>query len=716
MAAAVGLSATMIAVAPQAAAEAAACPTVRADVQTGADMMASQVSTVPVLTTVASLGALPHPVATLPATRVAPVETTVYAVGARLIGHRLDPDGDIHLLLRDGAGGQAAADVPDPACVPSSSPFRTAIAEVRAQLLAAFTVGPTLTAADVPVRIDGVGYHDVAGSTGAAPNGVSLHPVLSLQLGAPAGSTRRISGADRFATAAAVSAATFPTGAPVVFVASGRDFPDAVSGAAAAGAHRAPVLLAEPGALPAATAAELDRLGAGTGYLLGGEGALSAGVESAVRARVGRVVRLAGVDRYATSAAVSRALFTPGVADALVATGLDFPDALAGSAAAGALGGPVLLVSPGSVPGPVVAELTRLRPARITLLGGTAAVSAAVQSKLAAVAPVRRLAGVDRYATAATVATTVFPKADQVLLATGSGFADALAGGPAGALAKAPVLLSGAACVPSTTGRALGRLGLPGLTLLGGLGALASTVARLAPCTVYVAPPYVERVPVPAGCLTVSPAIVGIKVYLVQQALGLVGHRERYDSATVSAVRAFQQRRGLRVTGVVDRTTWDALGTGYDFCVDRFTVQPTVVPDALPSAHIAALLAFAQAQVGRPYVWGGAGPMGYDCSGLALQAMYAGGRTLPGVTTDRHVEADFRTAAVWYRSPAFVHVPLAQRRAGDLVFWYDTISHMAVYLGADRIVEAVRPQVRTTSLWAHGTPLPTVVRPFVGYG
>ena len=67
-----------------------------------------------------------------------------------------------------------------------------------------------------------------------------------------------------------------------------------------------------------------------------------------------------------------------------------------------------------------------------------------------------------------------------------------------------------------------------------------------------------------------------------------------------------------------------------------------------------------------------------------------------------------------YRSTAMLHVPLAQRRPGDLVFWYSDVSHMAVYLGNDRIVEAVRPLVRTASLWVHGTPLPTVVRPFPG--
>ena len=73
---------------------------------------------------------------------------------------------------------------------------------------------------------------------------------------------------------------------------------------------------------------------------------------------------------------------------------------------------------------------------------------------------------------------------------------------------------------------------------------------------------YVTRVPLPKGCLLVSPEIVGIKVYLVQRALHLVGHKERYDGATVAAVRSFQSTHHLAVTGAVDATTWTAFTTG----------------------------------------------------------------------------------------------------------------------------------------------------------
>ena len=225
---------------------------------------------------------------------------------------------------------------------------------------------------------------------------------------------------------------------------------------------------------------------------------------------------------------------------------------------------------------------------------------------------------------------------------------------------------------------------------------------------------YVTRVPIPRGCLTVSPAIVGIKVYLVQKALHLVGHKERYDTATVAAVKAFQSAHALPVTGVVDTLTWTALGTGYPFCVDRYTEQPAVPAGASASARIEAMIGYASGKLGLPYVWGGAGPMGFDCSGLDLQALYAGGVVVPGIGADRHVQADFATTKALYAS-SLPHVPFSQRRRGDLIFYGSPISHMAIYLGGGRILEAVRPVVRTASLWADGlTAQPYVLRPFPG--
>jgi hypothetical protein len=87
------------------------------------------------------------------------------------------------------------------------------------------------------------------------------------------------------------------------------------------------------------------------------------------------VLREAGADRYGTSAAISANSFSPGQTLVYLATGVDFPDALAGAALAGAAPAPVLLSRPDCVPSVVKAEIDRLGPSAVILLGGTRALS-----------------------------------------------------------------------------------------------------------------------------------------------------------------------------------------------------------------------------------------------------------------------------------------------------------------------------------------------------
>jgi putative cell wall-binding protein len=97
---------------------------------------------------------------------------------------------------------------------------------------------------------------------------------------------------------------------------------------------------------------------------------------------VSPVSRLSGADRYATSAAISAATFPVGVAVAYIANGGNLPDALSAAPVAALQSAPVLLVPSDSIPAAIQAELTRLHPARIVVLGGVNAVSKAVAQQL----------------------------------------------------------------------------------------------------------------------------------------------------------------------------------------------------------------------------------------------------------------------------------------------------------------------------------------------
>ena len=199
----------------------------------------------------------------------------------------------------------------------------------------------------------------------------------------------RYAGTSRFDTAAAISAHTFSPGVGVAYIATAYNFPDALAGAAAAGTIKGPVLLVAPtGAINPATATELTRLHPGRIIVLGGTGVVSDAVKTALGTYTsGTVTRLSGATRFDTAAAISADTFSPGVGVAYIATAYNFPDALAGAAAAGTVQGPVLLVAPTGAINPATAtELTRLHPGRIIVLGGTGVVSDAVMSALGAYA------------------------------------------------------------------------------------------------------------------------------------------------------------------------------------------------------------------------------------------------------------------------------------------------------------------------------------------
>ena len=193
---------------------------------------------------------------------------------------------------------------------------------------------------------------------------------------APGGATR-VAGADRYATAAAVVREAF-TSASVVYVATGTAFPDALSGGAGAAIQGGALLLVQPTSVPAATRTELGRLNPSRIVVVGGTSVVSAGVAAELDTLGGTVIRRAGADRYATAASVSQYVMPGGASRALLATGLGFPDALGAISPAGRLQAPLLLVAGSSVPAVTLAELTRLDPDRINLVGGESVVGIGV--------------------------------------------------------------------------------------------------------------------------------------------------------------------------------------------------------------------------------------------------------------------------------------------------------------------------------------------------
>ncbi|MDO9396784.1 MAG: cell wall-binding repeat-containing protein [Herbiconiux sp.] len=193
------------------------------------------------------------------------------------------------------------------------------------------------------------------------------------------------------------------------------------------------------------------------------------------------VERVGGVDRYEVSAQVSARTFAPHVSTAYVASGTVFADALSGSAAAGAQGAPVLLATKDAVPDVVLAELRRLQPGRIVILGGTNTVGPAVEASLKREFPlVGRIEGADRYVVSAAISTSVFPLTNGsrpvAYVASGEVFPDALSATTAAGAQDGPVLLTQKDRLSDAVVSELNRLKPSKIVVVGGTNTLAETI------------------------------------------------------------------------------------------------------------------------------------------------------------------------------------------------------------------------------------------------
>lgn len=159
---------------------------------------------------------------------------------------------------------------------------------------------------------------------------------------------------------------------------------------------------------------------------------------------------------------------------------------------------------------------------------------------------------------------------------------------------------------------------------------------------------------------------------------GLLTQTDALLAAADSRVRvlAEQQRLAEEAAAAVQAAATLAAATASS--ADQGPLSP--LPNVPTSPRGAAALAFARAQLGKPYVWGAVGPSSYDCSGLTGAAYAAAGVHLPRVASQQ-----------WYAGP---HIALADLQPGDLMFWAsnlndpNSIHHVSLYLGNSMMLAA----------------------------
>lgn len=270
--------------------------------------------------------------------------------------------------------------------------------------------------------------------------------------------SERLEGQFRYETAVDVSQETFAGGSTDVVLATGEDYADALAGNGLAGHLNAPVLLTPTDTLYPATLAEIERLGADNVWIMGGTEAISADVEAALDAAGYNTERRGGINRIETAVDIAEEIGAANIGDtmtdqrtAIVVRGFNFPDAVSASSAAFAETIPVLLTHSDDLSDSTDAALTDLGIERVLILGGTDAVSAAVETEIEGDGiTVDRFAGDFRYDTAIDFAQDFLmaelgwaqANGSGYDLATGEKFPDALAAGPHAGTNEYPIILT----------------------------------------------------------------------------------------------------------------------------------------------------------------------------------------------------------------------------------------------------------------------------------
>lgn len=285
--------------------------------------------------------------------------------------------------------------------------------------------------------------------------------------------SNRIMGDDRYKTAVAVSQTGWPAGATAAILATGENYPDALSAAPLAHKYNAPILLTTTDELNPDTATELQRLKVKKVYLIGGLGAISKNIETQLAKLSISATRIAGQDRYDTSIQIAKALGAS--KGAFVTTGSDFPDALSAAPIAAAQGMPILLVPPDSLPPTTQDYLNKANIKNIYVLSGSNELSDNLINQLP---NAEVITGNDLYERNTNLIKRFSDNLtfDSIYVATGSDYPDALAASALAQKYQAPVILLQADSVPDPVATLLRSKLVNEINIVGGYSAVSSLV------------------------------------------------------------------------------------------------------------------------------------------------------------------------------------------------------------------------------------------------
>lgn len=574
----------------------------------------------------------------------------------------------------------------------------------------------------------------------------SVTPALASTM--PDGSYTRIAGHDRFETAKSIAMKSNTIGLNDVIIASGNNFPDALSVSVLAKKLKAPVLLVDSTVANSSAALSFisDKLSkTGTIHIIGGIGIISDAFKTEFnRLGFNNIDRIGGYDRYDTNTLIAKKLVTAMNTPVVIASGESFPDALSISSIASSYGYPILITAKGSLSQEIKNYISSLQPSKVYIVGGTGVVSDAVQTSIKSLTPgtVTRLAGNDRFDTSEKILSAFSMTPKTVYIASGLDFPDALAGSTLASVTGDPIVLVDPSItgVPPSTMKYLQTLNsngvVPNIVAFGGTGVIPDVVLYSVGGVVFG--DYSD--------LVSKEMTLNNNIYVINEPIVDV-----FRSASTTSERVTQTLFAQQVKIITETSGWSKVEVtdGYIGWVDSSKIDKkfsSITPEiiiiesqskniyssmngtspitkltlgtelylikktdnwyevALPmntsgwientetlrlqaGTHIpktkgAEFVNTAEKFLGVPYLWGGVGAGGIDCSGLTYISSRVNGVDLP------------RDAQPQYDAiPTSITPNTTDMKPGDLVFFStyigsQAITHVGIYIGNNQFLES----------------------------
>ena len=403
-------------------------------------------------------------------------------------------------------------------------------------------------------------------------------------------SNNRLSGQTRYETAKVISEYYSNGKVKNVILSTGNGFADALSASVLAHQKEAPILLVDSSVESSKDAFDyviqhLDS--SGTIYIIGGAVIIGTEFENKLN-ELGfkNVVRIAGMDRYETSYKVASSLNNISASTVVISSGEQFPDALSIASFAANKGWPILLSPHDALPQRMKNFLLERKPSKVYIAGGVGTILDSVKSEISSLLPqasVERLTGQSRFDTNVIIAETFAPNPSTVYLATGYGFADALAGSAVAAKNGDPIIFIDPS-VPTLPKSVTGYFGKlyannisPNLVSFGGSGVVTDEIIK-------------------SSRDLISGTVKETSIYSIADITATVTQKEDYSLPTTVQAKLYdsdtidvpvQWNPTLVNTSIIGSSVYDGVVEGYGKAIKlNLTVKkPIPIPIAQYSTH-----------------------------------------------------------------------------------------------------------------------------------